>query len=52
MIGIIRRFYPKKPDWKNATQWDLNKVARLINNEPMKLLDFKTPYQVLVTLAA
>jgi IS30 family transposase len=52
LIGIIRRFYPKKTDWKNISQWDLNKVARFINNRPMKLLGFKTPYQVFVALAA
>jgi len=52
VIGIIRRFYPKKTDWNNITQWDLNKVARYINNRPMKLLGFKTPYQVFVALAA
>jgi len=52
VIGIIRRFYPKKTDWKNVTQCDLNKVARFINNRPMKLLGFKTPYQVFVALAA
>lgn len=52
MIGIIRRFYPKKTDWNNVSQWDLNKVARFINNRPMKLLGFKTPYQALVALAA
>jgi IS30 family transposase len=52
MIGIIRRFYPKKTDWKNISQWDLNKVARYINNRPMKLLGFKTPYQVFLALAA
>ncbi|MDR0321499.1 MAG: IS30 family transposase [Treponema sp.] len=52
MIGIIRRFYPKKTDWKNVTQWDLNKVARFINNRPMKLLGFKTPCQVFVALTA
>ena len=51
LIGIIRRFYPKKTDWKNISQWDLNKVARYINNRPMKLLGFKTPYQVFVALA-
>jgi IS30 family transposase len=51
-IGIIRRFYPKKTDWNNITQWDLNKVARFINNRPMKLLGFKTPYQVFIALAA
>jgi IS30 family transposase len=52
VIGIIRRFYPKKTDWNNVSQWDLNKVARSINNRPMKLLGFKTPYQVFVALAA
>ena len=52
VIGIIRRFYPKKTDWNTISQWDLNKVARYINNRPMKLLSFKTPYQVFVALAA
>ena len=52
LIGILRRFYPKKTDWKNITQWDLNKVSRFINNRPMKLLGFKTPYQVFIALAA
>jgi len=52
VIGIIRRFYPKKTDWNNISQWDLNKVAKFINNRPMKLLGFKTPYQVFVALAA
>jgi len=50
LIGIVRRFYPKKTDWKNISQRDLNKVARFINNRPMKLLGFKTPYQVLIAL--
>jgi len=52
IIGIIRRFYPKKTDWKNISQWDLNRVAHYINNRPMKLLNFKTPYQVFIALAA
>jgi len=52
IIGIIRRFYPKKTDWKKVSQWELNKVARYINNRPMKLLRFKTPYQVFVALAS
>jgi IS30 family transposase len=52
LIGIIRRFYPKKTDWNNISQWDLNKVARFINHRPMKLLGFKTPYQVFVALAS
>jgi transposase, IS30 family len=52
IIGIIRRYYPKKTDWKNISQWDLNKIARFINNRPMKLLGFKTPYQAFVALAS
>ena len=52
LIGIIRRFYPKKTDWNYITQWDLNKVARFINHRPMKLLRFKTPCQVFVALAS
>jgi IS30 family transposase len=52
IIGIIRRFYPKKTDWENITQWGLNKIARFINNRPMKLLGFKTPCQAFVALAS
>jgi IS30 family transposase len=51
LIGIVRRFYPKKTDWKNITQWDLNKVMRFINNRPMKCLGFKSPLQA-IALAA
>jgi len=52
IIGIIRRFYPKKTDWKIISQWDLNRVAYYINNRPMKLLNFNTPYQVFIALAS
>jgi IS30 family transposase len=52
IIGIVRRFYPKKTNWKNVSQWDLNKVVRFINNRPMKCLNFKTPLQVHVALTS
>jgi len=52
IIGVIRRFYPKKTDWRNISQWDLNRIARFINNRPMKLLGFNTPYKVFVALAS
>jgi IS30 family transposase len=52
LIGIVRRFYPKKTDWKYVTQWDLNKVANFINNRPMKCLGFKSPNQVHIALTA
>ena len=52
IIGIIRRFYHKKTNWKYVSQCDLNRIAKYINNRPMKLLNFKTPYQVFIALAA
>jgi IS30 family transposase len=52
LIGLVRRFYPKKTDWNNITQWDLNKVAHFINNRPMKCLGFKSPNRVHIALAA
>jgi IS30 family transposase len=52
LIGIVRRFYPKKTDWKHVSQWDLNKVANFINNRPMKCLGFKSPNQVQIALVA
>jgi IS30 family transposase len=51
IIGIIRRFFPKGTNWKDVTQWDLNIVARFINNRPMKCLGYKTPNQVFIALA-
>jgi IS30 family transposase len=52
IIGIVRRFYPKKTDWKYVSQWDLNKVAHFINNRPMKCLGYKTPNKVFIALAS
>src|SRR5215510_9651175 len=51
IIGIIRRFYPKGTDWNKVSQWGLNKAARFINNKPIKLLGFKTPFQVFALAA-
>ena len=52
LIGIVRRFYPKKTNWNNVSQWDLNKIMRYVNNRPMKCLGYKTTNQVFVALAA
>jgi IS30 family transposase len=51
IIGVIRRYCPKGGRLENISQRDLNKGARFINNRSMKLLGFKTPYQVFVALA-
>jgi IS30 family transposase len=44
--GILRRYFPKKYDWRLTTQKKIDKVVRKINEMPMKCLGFKTPAEV------
>lgn len=47
-IGILRQYFPKKTDLTNLTNRELEKVEFEINNRPMKILDWKTPYEVMM----
>jgi len=49
--GLIRRYFPKKTDFNNITQQQLNDVQDLLNNRPRKVLGYKTPYQVFFNIA-
>ncbi len=44
--GVIRRFYPKKTDFKEVTAYDVKKVETMINNRPVRKFDYKTPNEV------
>ena len=44
--GVIRRFYPKKTDFKEVTVNDVKKVETMINNRPVRKFDYKTPNEV------
>jgi IS30 family transposase len=44
--GILRRYFPKKHNWRLTTQKSMDKVVRRINATPMKCLGFKTPAEV------
>lgn len=44
--GVIRRFYPKKTDFKNVSIKDIKKVEKMINNRPVRKFDYKTPNEV------
>ena len=44
--GVIRRFYPKKTDFKNVTAYDVKKVEKMINNRPVRKFGYKTPNEV------
>ena len=45
-IGQIRTYIPKKADLKNYSQSKIDAILNLLNNRPMKCLNYKTPNQV------
>ena len=44
--GLIRQYYPKKTNFKNVTQHQLDIVIEAINNRPRKILNYRTPNEV------
>lgn len=47
-IGILRQYLPKKSDLTNISNKQLEAIEFEINNRPMKVLDWKTPYEVMM----
>ena len=45
-IGIIRRFLPKKKDFRLLTYEDVQNIESLINNRPVRKFDYLSPYQI------
>lgn len=43
--GLIRRFFPKGTDFDMIDETEIKRVENWINNRPMKVLGFKTPYE-------
>lgn len=48
--GLIRRFFPKKTDFRTISDKEIRLVERLLNSRPRKRLGWKTPYQVFYEL--
>lgn len=44
--GLIRRFFPKKTDFRVITDEEIRRVEYLLNTRPRKRLGWKTPYEV------
>jgi IS30 family transposase len=44
--GLIRRYYPKKTNFNDISEVDIQQVQDLINHRPMKCLNWKTPAEV------
>lgn len=41
--GVLRRYIPKKTDFTNLPQWELDFIVEEINNRPRKCLKYQTP---------
>lgn len=48
--GLIRRFFPKKTDFRTVTDEEIQRVEYLLNSRPRKRLGWKKPYQVFYEL--
>lgn len=48
--GLIRRFFPKKTDFRAITDEEIQRVEYLLNSRPRKRLGWKTPYEVFYEL--
>lgn len=44
--GLIRQFFPKKTDFTQIKQKDIDIIVNLINNRPRKSLNYRTPSEV------
>jgi IS30 family transposase len=49
--GVLRRYFPKKHNWRLTTQKSIDKVASRMNATPMKCLGFKTPAEAFAICA-
>lgn len=48
--GLIRRFFPKKTNFRSITDEEIQRVEYLLNSRPRKRLGWKTPYEVFYEL--
>jgi hypothetical protein len=44
--GLLRRYFPKRTDFRDVSQDEINAVVHRLNNIPRKVLCYKTPSEV------
>ena len=47
--GLVRRYLPKRTDFTDLTQEELDDIVEEINNRPRKCLDYATPNEVFLS---
>ncbi len=50
--GLIRRYFPKGTDFNKITENQLKAVQEKLNNRPRKILNYKTPMEILIRNSA
>ncbi len=48
--GLIRQFFPKGTDFSLVSRRRIKQVQNLLNGRPRKVLDWKTPYEMITSL--
>src|SRR6266487_622995 len=46
--GLLRRYFPKRTDFRTVSQEDLNESVNRINSTPRKVLGYQTPREVFI----
>jgi len=46
--GLVRQYLPKKTEFCNLTQEKINEIENKLNSRPRKVLDWRTPEEVLL----
>ena len=49
LVGLIRRFLPKKTDLATITPSQIRMIERRLNNRPRKCLNYQTPLEVFLS---
>lgn len=44
--GLVRQYFPKRTRFDSITEYDLQRVAKKLNDRPRKCLGYKTPLEV------
>jgi transposase, IS30 family len=44
--GLVRQYFPKKIPFDSMSNYDLQRVAKKLNDRPRKCLGYKTPFEV------
>ena len=45
--GLVREYFPKGTDFHSISESDVQRVENILNNRPRKILNFKTPNEVM-----